>query len=262
MENTLNFFIFSLYMLSALSILGVMASYKKNLFLKSSVWFFWVIAIAAHSYSLLPIFNESLSVNLSINYALNLVAFIISITLFISAIIGNTKFLGIVTLPIISLIFLFDFSNNPVSIPLDNFLFVHVIISLISYSILCLSAAQSIILKLQEKKLQTNQPTGIIASLPSLDAMDSLLFKILALGILFLSASLLSGFIFLEDIFAQHLAHKTILSILAWIIFLLLMYGRKRYGWRGSNAAKITLIGFFILFLSYFGTKTVLEIIL
>ena len=145
-------------MLSALSILGVMASYKKNLFLNSSVWFFWVIAITAHSYSLLPIFNGSLSVNLSINYALNLVAFIISITLFISAIIGNTKFLGIVTLPIISLIFLFDFSNNPVSIPLDNFLFVHVIISLISYSILCLSAAQSIILKLQEKNYKpTNQ---------------------------------------------------------------------------------------------------------
>ena len=262
MENTLNFFIFLFYMLSALSIWSVMASYKKNLVLIASSWIFWIIAIIAHSYALSPIFDESLSVNLSINYALNLVAFIISITLFFSSIVGNTQFLGLVTLPIISLIFLFDFSNNPVSIPLDNLLFVHVIISLISYSILCLSAAQSIILKLQEKKLQTNQPTGIISSLPSLDAMDSLLFKILALGILFLSASLLSGFIFLEDIFAQHLAHKTILSILAWIIFVSLMYGRQKYGWRGSNAANITLIGFFILFLSYFGTKTVIEIIL
>ena len=86
--------------------------------------------------------------------------------------------------------------------------------------------------------------------------------KILALGVLFLSASLLTGFIFLEDIFAQHLAHKTILSILAWVIFVLLIFLRKIYGWRGNKAANITLVGFFILFLSYFGTKTGLEIIL
>jgi ABC-type uncharacterized transport system permease subunit len=136
------------------------------------------------------------------------------------------------------------------------------VISLISYSILCLSAAQSLILKIQEKRLQANQPIGLIAELPSLDAMDKLLFKLLALGIIFLSASLLSGFIFLDDIFAQNLAHKTILSILAWIIFVFLIYARKIYGWRGSKAANINLIGFFILFLSYFGTKTVLEIIL
>ena len=110
--------------------------------------------------------------------------------------------------------------------------------------------------------MQSNNPIGIIASLPSLDLMDKLLFKILALGVLFLSASLLSGFIFLEDIFAQRLGHKAILSILAWIIFVFLIFARKRYGWRGTKAANITLIGFFILFLSYFGTKTVLEIIL
>ena len=165
-------------------------------------------------------------------------------------------------MPILSSIFLFDFTNAPVNIPLNNFLFIHVIISLISYSILCLSAAQSVILKIQEKKLQSNQPIGLITSLPSLDAMDNLLFKILALGVIFLSASLLSGFIFLEDIFAQHLAHKTILSILAWIVFLFLIFARKIYGWRGNNAANVTLIGFFMLFLSYFGTKAVLEVIL
>ena len=59
-----------------------------------------------------------------------------------------------------------------------------------------------------------------------------------------------------------HLAHKTILSIFAWFIFVLLILGRKVYGWRGSNAANITLIGFFFLFLSYFGTKLVLETII
>ena len=263
MGNTLNFFIFLFYMMTAFSIWRLMACYKKSASVyQAIIWLFWLLAIIFHAYSMVPILDNNYSVNLSINYALITVAFIISITLYISSIVGNTQFLGIIILPIISVIFLFDFSNIPVNVSLNNFLFIHVIISLISYSILCLSAAQSLILKIQEKKLQTNQPIGIITSLPSLDAMDNLLFKILALGVLFLSASLLTGFIFLEDIFAQHLAHKTILSILAWVIFILLIFSRKIYGWRGSKAANITLVGFFILFLSYFGTKTVLEIIL
>jgi len=262
MDSILNHLAFLFYLLSAFSIWGLMASKKNNSALQIVVWIFWLLAIICHVYELSPIFSERYSVDLSLNYALILVAFIISITLYISSILGNTQFLGIIILPIISLVFLFDFANNPVNVALNNFIFIHVIISLISYSILCLTAAQSLIVKLQEKKLQANQPIGIIASLPSLDVMDKLLFKLLALGVLFLSISLISGLIFLEDIFSQHLAHKTILSILAWFIFISLIIGRKIYGWRGSNAASITLIGFFILFLSYFGTKTVLEIIL
>ena len=262
MISMLNFFIFLFYVLSAIAIWRLMASYKKNYALQIFVWIFWILALVGHVLTILPIIHENYSVNLSINYALIIVGFIISLTLYISSILGNTQYLGIIILPIISSIFLLDFSNNPVNVALNNFLFLHVIISLISYSILCLSAAQSLILILQEKKLQDNKPIGIIASLPSLDAMDKLLFKILALGVIFLSASLLSGFIFLEDIFAQHLIHKTILSILAWVIFTSLIFGREKYGWRGRNAANITLIGFFILFLSYFGTKIVLEIII
>ncbi len=261
MSSILNYINFSLYILTFLLIWSFLA-YKKNTTLKILIWIFWLLAIIMHAYMLNPIFQEKFNINLSLYYALLTVAFIISLFLYFSSIFSNTKFLGLVVLPIISLIFLFDFKDNPVSVRFNNFLFIHVILSLISYSILCLSAAQSLILKVQEKKLKLNKPIGLISSLPSLDAMDKLLFRMLALGVLFLSLSLLSGFIFLEDIFSQHLAHKTILSILAWIIFIFLIYTKKKYGWRGGKAANITLICFFILFLSYFGTKTVLEIIL
>ena len=211
------------------------------------VWIFWLSAIILHSYQLSPILKESYSVNLSIDYALILVAFIISITLYISSILGNTQFLGIIILPIVSFIFLLNFENNPVNISLNNYIFIHVILSLISYSILGLSAAQSLIVKLQERKLQANQPLGIITRLPSLDSMDRLLFKFLVLGVIFLSASLISGLIFIEDLFAQHLAHKTVLSILAWFIFILLILGRKIYGWRGVMPQILILLDSFFI---------------
>ncbi|MEQ1638294.1 MAG: cytochrome c biogenesis protein CcsA, partial [Methylococcales bacterium] len=95
-----------------------------------------------------------------------------------------------------------------------------------------------------------------------LQTMESLLFQMIGTGMVFLSVSLISGFIFIENLFAQHLVHKTVLSILAWIIFTGLLFGRLRYGWRGKTAVKWTLSGFILLLLAYFGSKLVLELIL
>jgi len=92
--------------------------------------------------------------------------------------------------------------------------------------------------------------------------MESLLFQMLGTGLFFLTISLVSGFIFIEDLFAQHLVHKTVLSIIAWIIFSGLLIGRLRYGWRGKTAVRWTLTGFILLLLAYFGSKLVLELIL
>jgi ABC-type uncharacterized transport system permease subunit len=67
---------------------------------------------------------------------------------------------------------------------------------------------------------------------------------------------------FINDIFAQHLVHKTLLSFLAWLVFGVLLWGRWRYGWRGSLAVRLTLAGTLLLLVGYFGSKLVLENIL
>ena len=71
-----------------------------------------------------------------------------------------------------------------------------------------------------------------------------------------------AGVAFVADMLAQHLAHKTVLSILAWALFGVLLWGRWRYGWRGRTAVRLSLIGFAVLSLAYFGSKLVLELIL
>jgi ABC-type uncharacterized transport system permease subunit len=82
------------------------------------------------------------------------------------------------------------------------------------------------------------------------------------LGVSFLSLSLITGFLFVEDLFVQHLVHKTVLSIIAWCVFTILLWGHWQYGWRGRTAIKWNLSGFFVLMLAYFGSKFVLELIL
>ena len=66
---------------------------------------------------------------------------------------------------------------------------------------------------------------------------------------------------FVENVFSQHLVHKTVLSLIAWCVFAALLWGRRQYGWRGKTAVKWTLIGFTFLLLAYIGSKFVLEYI-
>jgi ABC-type uncharacterized transport system permease subunit len=85
---------------------------------------------------------------------------------------------------------------------------------------------------------------------------------VIAAGFVLLTLTLLSGVLFVDDLFAQHLVHKTVLSIAAWIVFGVLLFGRWRWGWRGRRAVQLTLAGMAILLLAFFGSKFVLEVIL
>ena len=138
----------------------------------------------------------------------------------------------------------------------------HILASIIAFSLLNIAALQALLLAFQDQQLKSHPPKRFAQSLPSLQTMESLLFQMLSAGVLFLSISLVSGFVFIEDLFAQHLVHKTVLSISAWLLFSGLLLGRWRYGWRGQIALYWTLSGFLLLMLAYFGSKFVLELIL
>jgi ABC-type uncharacterized transport system permease subunit len=97
---------------------------------------------------------------------------------------------------------------------------------------------------------------------PPLTLVEGLLFQLIGAGFVLLSLTLITGILFVENLFAQHLAHKTILSIAAWSVFGSLLFGRWRWGWRGRQAARITLFGMGLLLLAFLGTKFILEIVL
>jgi ABC-type uncharacterized transport system permease subunit len=56
--------------------------------------------------------------------------------------------------------------------------------------------------------------------------------------------------------------HKTIFSLMAWLVFAVLLWGRHFSGWRGKLALRYTLSGFALLVLGYMGSRFVLEVIL
>lgn len=138
----------------------------------------------------------------------------------------------------------------------------HIVSSLLAYSLLSIAALQALFLAFQEKRLRQHHTDGWLAALPPMQSMEQWLFQIIAAGFLLLSLSLASGLIFLDNVFAQHLIHKLVFSIAAWLVFAVLLWGRWRYGWRGKRAVRFTLVGCLMLALAYFGSKWVLEILL
>ena len=138
----------------------------------------------------------------------------------------------------------------------------HIGSSILAYALLTLAAAQSGLLAIQDRHLKQKHTRGIIQVLPPLELMETMLFELIWAGVILLSVSILSGIAFVEDIFAQHLVHKTVLTIIAWILFSILLWGRYQLGWRSQTAVRFTLAGFAMLMLAYFGSKMVLELVL
>jgi ABC-type uncharacterized transport system permease subunit len=139
---------------------------------------------------------------------------------------------------------------------------VHVLASLLAYALLFLAAVQAVFLAILDRQLRRRHASRFMRSMPPLQSMEALLFELIGLGFAILSVALLVGFAFLHDIFAQHLVHKSVLSVCAWLLFAGLLWGRWRCGWRGRTAIRWTLSGFVLLLLAYFGSKAVLELIL
>lgn len=138
----------------------------------------------------------------------------------------------------------------------------HVVLSTLAYALLSVAAVLAVAARVVHSRLRSRKPVGGLRVLPPLESLEGTMFQALVAGWIILSLALFSGFVFVDDLFAQHLVHKTILSCLAWGVFAALIFGRLRYGWRGPKLTYWVLSGVVLLLLAYFGAKIVLEVVL
>ena len=223
------------------------------------------LALLLHAYVLYGSMIGPIGINFGFYSSLSLISASITLLILISSMRHPVEILSISVMPIAALMIFLDMlqsSSHVIATGGSNGLMFHIMTSIIAYSILGLAAAHAIMLSIQNRFLHRHQPGGFIRFLPPLKTMEAILFETITIGFICLSISLLSGFIFLENIFAQHLVHKTALSIIAWIVFAILLIGHWFLGWRGRTAIRWTLGGFFSLMLAYFGSKFVLEVLL
>lgn len=172
--------------------------------------------------------------------------------------------LGVIVFPLAAVLLLVDTFLAPHTepLPIEWQIKLHVIFAMLGFSVLSVAAVLAILLALQEHALRQHRLDGIAAALPPLTLTETLMFQLIGAGFVLLTLTLLSGILFVANLFEQHLIHKTVLSIAAWIVFGALLYGRWRHGWRGRRAVRMTLSGMILLLLAFFGSRFVLELVL
>ena len=232
---------------------------------KSGLLVLGLIAVVLHAIVLYNSLFVADGLDLGFFNAGSLILWLIALTILLGAIANPVENLGILLLPLAGLSILFGmlFTAEHTLMPAQAMeLKIHILMSIMAYALLTIAAVHAVVLSIQDKHLRNRKPGGFIRALPPLETMENLLFQMIGLGFFLHSLSLITGMIYLEDMFAQHIAHKTILSIIAWFVFATLLWGRWRFGWRGTTAIRWTLSGFFVLLLAYMGSKLVMEILL
>jgi ABC-type uncharacterized transport system permease subunit len=134
----------------------------------------------------------------------------------------------------------------------------HITLSMLSYSIFVVATLFAISLMVYIVKLRNSEFDSKHSLLSIIDE-EKKLFNLISLGWLLLSTSLLSGVLFVEDFMSQHLGHKVLFSLLAWLLFGIVILGRLTKGWRGEKLIWLTIIGMVLLATGYLGSKIVLE---
>lgn len=238
---------------------------KAKPFLRISGVVIALLAATGHALLFWHAINTPAGWDVNFINTLAVAAWMIVVVLLISALQWRVLEAGIVAFPgaavAVALLWLVD--TEPLI--LDNLsphLKLHVFSSLLAYSLLSIAAIKAVVLAVQEYLLRHPRTIRQLEMLPPLSMLETVMFSLILAGWVVLTLSLLTGLMFVDNLLAQHLVHKTVLSFVSWLLFGLLLIGRWWYGWRGRRAIHWTLAAMFVLALAYFGSKLVLEVIL
>lgn len=233
--------------------------------LSTSVIALGAIALVCHALvAWSSIFDEH-SVHLGLYRILALISFVINLACISWLVRWPLQNLLIVLLPLsASTVLISAFAPQTGTTPeaLSHGLLLHIASSILAYAVLTLAAVQAVLVAIQDRQLKQHRATGIVSFLPPLQLMETMLFELVWMGVVLLTVAIATGFLFVDDFFAQHLVHKTVLTLVAWVIYSTLLWGRYQLGWRSQTAARFTIGGFLLLMLAFLGSKLVLELLL
>ncbi len=156
------------------------------------------------------------------------------------------------------------FPGTPLHVSASPWLPLHWALGIASYGLFAAAVVHAWLMNRAERQIR--QAADPHAGLPLL-TLERLTFRFANAGFVLLSATLVAGLFFSEMLYGQgHTGirwdHKTVFSILAWVVFAGLLLGRLRFGWRGRKAVRVLYIGSLLLLLAYAGSRFVLEVVL
>lgn len=134
----------------------------------------------------------------------------------------------------------------------------HWVLGFASYGLFGAAVLHGALLRRADQQMRLHAALPPYLGLPLLK-LEQLTFRFVAWGFAVLTATLLLGWWFANP---WRWDHKTVLSILAWVVFAALLLGRQMLGWRGPLATRWLFVGVGLLLLAYVGSRFVFEVLL
>lgn len=221
-------------------------------------------AIALHALTAYGLIYSATGMDLSLTSVLALLALVINTLVWFSTFNKplQSLYLGLFPISVLILIFALNSSNHMPTTSLSMGTQIHILLSVLAYSFLAIAALQALLCGYQNWQLKHKHQNAFMRSLPALETMEALLFQLVWIGEIILTLALISGFLVFDNLFEQQLIHKVTFSLLAWLVYAVLLIGRVYYGWRGNRAINWCWVGFCAMLIGYIGSKFVIEYIL
>lgn len=214
------------------------------------------VATALHAYLLYYWIDIGVGQNLAFFNMLSLVAWLVALLILFTSLRSPVENLTVFIFPVaaasIVLVNVFP-GYYVVDTAADTKVLLHILLSTLAFSMLCVAGLQALLLAIQEWRLRRRHGGRIIEILPPLETMEMLLFRMVGIGFLLLSMVLITSiYFFSQHEFTPVVVRKSMFAMLAWLVFGGLLIGRWRYGWRGKYVVCCTLGGVLLLIITYF----------
>lgn len=224
-----------------------------------------MIALLGHLAILATAIEESSSEQLSLSFVASMLAWLVTLTMFIAnRLIKNLLFLPLVCVASVFVIAI-DFSlpnTTGIHIDMSIGLISHILLSLVAYGILGICLLYASQLAYINYQLKIKSQVMIQGHMPALLSVEKIMIKLMLLGSAVLLIALLSGFLFIPNMFADGYAHKTVLSTLAMLTYAICILLHYTKGLKARILVIFNVVGICLLSLGYFGSRFVKEFLL
>lgn len=139
----------------------------------------------------------------------------------------------------------------------SNWFWIHALLAFISYAAFTIAFGVAVIYLIQRHFLKTKHFGALFQKLPPLETLDEISYRCFAVGFPLLTIAIISGAIWSEKAMGSYWVWgpKQTWSLITWFIYAALLHGRLTIGWRGKRAAILSIIGFIVLLITFFGMK-------
>ena len=139
----------------------------------------------------------------------------------------------------------------------------HVASGILAYGALAVSAVLAVVMLTRSEEKETGLESDWAArywKMPAVIELERYVHGLIVFGFFFLSVLMVTGAVWAEETWGRWWGWdpKEIWALITWLIYLVYLHGRNRFGWQGPATAWFSAIGFVAVMFTLFGVTYLL----